>query len=111
MSYGYNESFPCKPPFMWVEQETAVPKTAVCDNVAVLSFGAYNAMGLIGTEKGGVAIVHNEPNFVIATKDIPYKPDLRAEEHARIVEFLRFCPSRDALILGIKARGYDSRWE
>lgn len=72
MGAGYNETLPSRKPFMFMERyKTRGP-------VGVIAFGAYNAMGLIGSEKGGVAIVMEPPMAaVIATKDIPWKPTKR----------------------------------
>ena len=89
MGYGYNENLPSQKPFMWIEQETAIPDTKACRDIGVLSFGAYNAMGLIGTEKGGVAVVHRGPNFVIATRDVPHDAVARQKLHAEVVAALR----------------------
>lgn len=59
-------------------------------DLGVISFGAYNAFGLIGSEKGGVAVVLEKPHkAVLATKDIAWRPDLRAEEFDLIVEKIK----------------------
>lgn len=88
MGYGYDESRPSLPPFMWVEDHEKIRLGKL--TLGVISFGAYNAMGLIGTEKGGVAIVAEAPEkAVIATKDIPWKPAERAAELKRIAGFIR----------------------
>lgn len=77
---GYNLDLPSMPPFMYLEDKK------VLGDLAVIAFGAYNAFGLIGPEKGGVAIVTEEPRrSVLATKDIPYNPPERAEEFQRAV--------------------------
>ena len=74
MGYGYDESKPSMPPFMWVERKERVGR------YAVLSYGAYNALGLIGTEKGGVAIVNEVERGVVATRDIPWNAPGRRQE-------------------------------
>lgn len=74
MGYGYDESRPSMPPFMWVERKERV------GSLAILAFGAYNAFGLIGTEKGGVAIVDEERKLVLATRDIPFNAARRGRE-------------------------------
>jgi hypothetical protein len=59
-------------------------------DLGVIAFGAYNAFGLIGPEKGGIAITLEKPNkAILATKDFPYRPDLRAQEFDRIVELIK----------------------
>jgi hypothetical protein len=60
---------------MWIEAYERI------GNLAILTYGAYNAFGLIGPEKGGVAVVREEPGKdVLATKDFPYSPPARAKE-------------------------------
>jgi len=81
---GYDSDLPSLPPFMFVENHQTY------GDLGVIAFGAYNAMGLIGSEKGGVAIVLEKPRkAVLATKDFPWRPDLRAEEFARVVEQIK----------------------
>lgn len=81
---GYDSDLPSLPPFMFVENHQTF------GDLGVISFGAYNAMGLIGSEKGGIAIVLEKPRkAVLATKDIPWRPDLRAEEFNMIVEKIK----------------------
>lgn len=81
--HGYDERLPSRPPFQWVEGYKRV------GDLAVVAYGAYNAFGLIGPEKGGVAVVLEEPEkAVVATKDFPYDPKGRAEEFKRIVGLL-----------------------
>lgn len=84
---GYNQNLRSMPPFMWVERyERNGP-------YAVLAFGAYNVFGLIGPEKGGVALVIEEPNkAVIATTDIPYNPRERAKEFEKVASLLAESP-------------------
>lgn len=80
---GYDDTLPSMIPFMFVENHRTF------GDIGVISFGAYNAMGLIGSEKGGVAVVLEKPyKSVLATKDIPWRPDLRAEGFMRVVELI-----------------------
>lgn len=81
---GYDDTLPSMHPFMFVENHQTF------GDLGVISFGAYNAFGLIGSEKGGIAIVLEKPSkAVLATKDFPWRPDLRTEEFARVVEQIK----------------------
>lgn len=81
---GYDDRLPSMPPFMFVE------KHQVYGDLGVIAFGAYNAFGLIGSEKGGVAVVLEKPSkAVLATKDIPWDPSARSIEFNRIVELIQ----------------------
>lgn len=73
MNYSYNESLPSYRPFMWVDKEETV------GDYKVLSFGAYNAYGLIGPELAGVAIVNTKKKNIVAVKTIPYNPEKRIQ--------------------------------
>lgn len=80
---GYDDRLKSMPPFMWVEAYERI------GDLAILAYGAYNAFGLIGPEKGGVAVVTEAPEKnVIATKDIPYDQAARAREFRQIVKLL-----------------------
>lgn len=81
---GYDSDLPSLPPFMFVENHQTF------GDLGVISFGAYNAFGLIGSEKGGVAIVLEKPSkAVLATKDIPWDPPARARELNKIVSLIQ----------------------
>ena len=81
---GYDDRLPSMPPFMFVESHQ------VFGDLGVIAFGAYNAMGLIGSEKGGVAVVLEKPHkSVLATKDIPWDPPARAREFNKIVDLIQ----------------------
>lgn len=81
MGAGYDERLPSLKPFMFVETH------ARRGSVGVIAFGAYDAYGLIGTEKGGVAIVIEPPAAaVLATKAIPWKPDGRVAVAERLLK-------------------------
>ena len=81
---GYDDRLPSMLPFMFVESHQTL------GDLGVIAFGAYNAMGLIGSEKGGVAVVLEKPNkSVLATKDIPWDPPARAREFNKIVELIQ----------------------
>jgi hypothetical protein len=110
---GYDMSLPSMKPFMWVEGHSKVK----CGNVTlgVLAFGAYNVFGLIGSEKGGVAVVTEAPSkHVLGTLDIPWNPAGRAVALKLMVEFLKknrraLAKSADVLVPEFKRLGYDSR--
>ena len=70
----YDMSLPNLIPFMWVE---AYKKKG---DFAIIAYGAYNAMGLIGSEKGGVAVVDEKRKQVLATIDIPWNMKERSDE-------------------------------
>jgi hypothetical protein len=81
---GYDDTLPSMIPFMFVENHQTF------GDIGVIAFGAYNAYGLIGSEKGGVAVVLEKPTRgVLATKDVPWRPDLRAEEFMKVVELIQ----------------------
>ncbi len=87
MSLGYDATLPSKEPFMWIEAEVNLPNSSG-KTLRAISFGAYNAMGLIGPEMGGVAIVcEDEPKGVIAVKTIPYDAEARTKEINRLEEW------------------------
>jgi hypothetical protein len=117
---GYDLTLPSMPPFMYVEGHKKL------GDLGVIAFGAYNAMGLIGTEGGGVAIVVEEPDrFVLATKTIPWDPPARAAEATEVADIIdgmmregqrgrqkvRFFPAdlRDELVSMLQERGYGVR--
>lgn len=80
---GYDDRLPSKSPFMWVEAYERI------GDLAILTYGAYNAFGFIGPEKGGVAVVREAPRKdVIATKDFPYAPPARAKEFMAMLKLL-----------------------
>jgi len=97
---------------MWVERHERI------GDLGVLAFGAYNAFGLIGSEKGGVAVVFEHPErAVLATKDIPWDPDARDEEVERLVPFISSMgqlrpatPAQlDQLVENLRNGGYEVR--
>lgn len=71
---GYDDTLPNEKPFMYVESHKPCENAS---NVGIIAFGAYNAMGLIGSEMGGVAIVCEKPKQVIATLAVPWSPSGR----------------------------------
>jgi hypothetical protein len=111
---GYGMDLPSMPPFMYVERHTKI------GDLGVLAFGAYNAMGLIGTEKGGVAIVLENPPQVIATKDIPWDPVGRLGEAREVEALIRSFAGgknkqiqqdrREDFLVALRDRGYGVRW-
>lgn len=83
MGYGYDENCPSMHPFEWVERHEVV------GNLGILAFGAYNACGLIGTEKGGIALVLEDPPQVLATCDIPWDIPHRALVVDKLLESIK----------------------
>ena len=69
----YDQSKPSYLPFQWVELEHEFDFTN-CPHLKLMAYGAYNAMGLIGPEYGGLALVIDDPQhrFAIAKKFIPH---------------------------------------
>ena len=110
MGYGYNENLPSQKPFMWIELETWLPNTDVCENIGVLAYGAYNALGLIGSEKGGVGIVHRDPNYVIGTHDVPHNAEVRAKLHATVVEILESSETSQQCFDEMSELGFEMRF-
>jgi hypothetical protein len=111
---GYDMNLRSMPPFMYVERHTKV------GDLGVIAFGAYNAMGLIGTEKGGIAIVLEKPPEVIATKDIPWNPVGRLGEAREVEALIRSFAGaknkqipqdrREDFLVALRDRGYGVRW-
>ena len=109
----YNDRLPSAHPLQWVESHDRI------GDLGVLTFGAYNAFGLIGSEQGGVAVVFEAPErAIIATKAIPYKPQERNDEAIEVIEYIkaeigeRTPVSREALeafVAFLKSRGYEIR--
>ena len=80
----YDTSKPNAHPLQWVEIEHTFSLPQVPD-LKMIAFGAYNAFGLIGPEKGGLAIVvDGDKKFIIATFDIGYSMRKRAEAFERV---------------------------
>lgn len=61
------------PPFQYVEA------VATRGDLGLIAHGAYNAYGLIGPEKGGVALVNRKAHDVVGTLAVPYDPARRME--------------------------------
>ncbi|MFA5525639.1 MAG: hypothetical protein WC992_02330 [Acholeplasmataceae bacterium] len=68
-----NYDLPSIPPFMFIEADKEI------GNFRVLAFGAYNAMGLIGTEGAGVVICQQSPPSVVSILTIAYNAPKRLE--------------------------------
>jgi len=78
---GYDDTLPSEKPFMFVERHERR------GDLGVIAFGAYNAFGLIGSEKGGVGVVLEKPEkSVLATKSIPWNPAARDVEVDRVMD-------------------------
>lgn len=109
---GYNTTLPSKKPFMYIEREE-VFESETMGKIGILAHGAYNALGLIGTEMGGVAFVHEDPNFTIATKLIPHDELRRDLEFTRVskvlADNLAWSPSN--LVTYLRGAGYDVRFK
>ena len=103
----YDMSLPSLNPFMWIECKINL------GDIAILAFGAYSAFGLIGPEKGGVAVVHEKgKRFVIGTIAIPYdmrKRAIEAEKVAFVLEPIQDDPS--AIVDVLNKRGYFMRFK
>jgi len=85
----YNQSLPSYPPFMWVENEHEF-FFSKCPNLKLLAYGAYNAMGLIGSEYGGIAlVVDGKKKFVVAKKFVPHSILARSIAFAAAVHLLQ----------------------
>lgn len=95
---GYDTELPSQPPFMYIESEDWLTMPGECHGAVVrfgvLSYGAYNAMGLIGPERGGVAVVTaakrqgdtEEQKKVLSTKHVGYNPAGRALEYKDVAD-------------------------
>lgn len=106
----YDETLPSKSPFMWIEQETSIPDSTLMQNICVLSYGTYSACALTGPEMGGVAIVHNYPNYIIATRKVLYM-DERIGIHEAVVKILTTEDSVSMIIKQLNAiGGFDMRF-
>ncbi len=108
----YDDRLPSMPPFMWVERHERM------GDLGVLAYGAYNAMGLIGPEEGGVAVVFEHPErSVLATKAFAYDPLARDTEADRIIRIMRGlgslspvrCEALEELVRELEASGYSVR--
>lgn len=97
---GYDDTLPSKKPFMFVESHDRR------NNIGIIAFGAFNAMGLIGSEKGGVALVSEDPPSVLATLDIPWKP----EERARVAKELLTETNDDDVLRSARNLGFAFRF-
>lgn len=87
MKECYDTTLPSKAPFMFIEEERVIP-LGDDDAVRLISYGAFNAGGLIGPEQGGVAVVHDDPNFVIASKAFPHDAARRKIEMVGLANLL-----------------------
>ena len=99
----YNMSLPSKHPLEWIEQEF------FSNGLGVISFGAYNAFGLIGPEGGGVAIVNTIDPSIIAIKTIPYSIDKRKIEFENIKFFIDDIPNPNELPSMLEHQNYNVR--
>ena len=105
----YDMNLQSMKPFMWIERHVHIPITDKDApkgvTMGILAFGAYNAFGLIGPEKGGVAIVIEEPErATVATRDIPYsmaRRDIEVDRLLRAVARATFAPG-NALLRTVK---------
>lgn len=107
---SYNAERPSMSPFEFVERYEAFEGRASKGGrfvVALISFGAYNALGLVGPEKGGLAFVLEAPErAVIATRDIPYSMGQRDRAFRELLAGIKGRRDKaEALRDAVKAEG------
>lgn len=83
-------------PFMFVELY------ATKGRLGLIAFGAYNAMGLIGPEKGGVALVDEKLHQVLGTHDVPYSRRGREQLFRQVYESANWFAAATALGFGMR---------
>lgn len=82
----YDVTKPSYSPFQWVESEY-VFKIPTLPGLKLMAYGAYNAMGLIGPEMGGLAmVVDGDRKFCVAKKYIPYSMKKRNKAFSQVLE-------------------------
>ena len=107
---GYDTGLPSKAPFMYIERKTGITPSDAGGELAVISYGAYNAGVVIAPEMGGVALVHEGRKFVLGTRTIPYKPLDREKVHRQLVDALKQAQTRYDVFCGMEAcGGFDIR--
>jgi len=84
------------PPFMFVEIHARKGR------LGLIAFGAYNAMGLIGPEKGGVALVDEQAHEVLGTRDVPYSRKNRELLFRQVYESDNWFAAATALGFGMR---------
>jgi len=84
----FDPELPCNfEPFAFIEDKTEI-KTKYAGKMGIISFGALDYNAHYAPEFGGVALVHFNPDVIIAVKFLPWDAMLREEEHERAVSFL-----------------------
>lgn len=113
---SYNPNRPSMAPFAFVESKNvfeghAPGKPEKPGKLALIAFGAYNAMGLIGPEMGGVALVMEAPKrAVMATKTIAYSMQKRSAATAAICKTVNADPSGNKAAALLHAVQADEGW-
>ncbi|TRZ48379.1 MAG: hypothetical protein D4S01_10390 [Dehalococcoidia bacterium] len=84
----FNPNLPCNmEPFAFIEKITEI-KTKNAGRLSIISFGALDYNNHYSPEFGGVALVHHNPDLLIAMKHVAWDTKGREEEHRVAVSFL-----------------------
>lgn len=83
----YNTKLSSSHPLAFIEQKTSIDSKNF-GSLAVISFGALERNSHLAPEFGGVAVVHEDPDVVIAIKYIPWNAKKREIEHKLMVEHI-----------------------
>lgn len=83
----YNTKLSSSHPLAFIEQKTSIDSKNF-GSLAVISFGAYERNSHLAPEFGGVAIVHEKPDAIIAVKYIPWNAKKREIEHKLMVKHI-----------------------
>lgn len=75
-------------PFAFIENKTVI-QTKRAGKIGIISFGALDYNAHYSPEFGGIALVHFDPDLIIAIKYVPWDAKERAREHQKAVKFLR----------------------
>jgi len=80
--------------FVYVEKNVEIKDPKIeekngIQTVRVLSYGAVETSSHLAPEFGGVAVVHKNPDFIIAMKYIPWNAKKREEEFEKIRKKIR----------------------
>ena len=85
----FDLELPCDlEPFGYIEDRRIV-KTKNAGKLMLVAFGALNYMGHYAPEFGGVAMVHMNPDLLIAVKYIPWNAEARRDELMTQYKFLK----------------------
>ena len=84
----FDISLPCNmEPFGFIEKVTEV-KTKNAGKLAIVSYGALDYNNHYSPEFGGVALIHHNPDLLLAQKHLPWNADLREECHQKAIDYL-----------------------